>query len=86
MVELNHGEVDGSTLRRAPGISQSGVSQHLTVLRHTGVVSERCEGRHVYHRLQVLQLARWLRDGLVFAEARKHGGRAAVSWRGRAIR
>lgn len=68
--ELQKGEVDVSTLRGALGISQSGVSQHLAVLRHQGVVSERREGRHVYYKLQSPKLARWLREGLGFVEQR----------------
>lgn len=75
--ELNRGELDVTSLREALGISQSGVSQHLAVLRHQGVVSERREGRHVFYRLLSPRLARWLSEGLAFVEQR-NGARARV--------
>ncbi len=33
-------------------ISQPAISQHLAVLRHAGLVSERREGRLVYYRVR----------------------------------
>src|SRR5215469_1118216 len=42
-------------------ITQAAVSQHLRVLRETGLVSARREGRHRYYRLRPAALAE-LRD------------------------
>lgn len=44
-------------------ITQAAVSQHLRVLRETGLVSARREGRHRYYRLRPAALAE-LRDWL----------------------
>jgi ArsR family transcriptional regulator len=40
------------------GISQSNVSQHLTIMRSKGVVLTRAAGREVYYRLAVPEVAR----------------------------
>jgi len=64
--ELREMERDVNTLQAALGISHSGVSQHLSVLRAHRLVSERREGRHVYYHLRQPKLARWLVDGIEF--------------------
>src|SRR5690349_16992863 len=50
--ELRDGECDVKTLQDSLGISHSGVSQHLMVLRAHRVVCERRQGRHVFYRLR----------------------------------
>jgi DNA-binding transcriptional ArsR family regulator len=64
--ELRETERDVNTLQGALGISHSGVSQHLSVLRAHRLVAERREGRHVYYHLRQPRLARWLVDGIEF--------------------
>lgn len=56
---LRSGEMDVSHLQQELDISQSGVSQHLHLLKANGLLDERKEGKHVYYRIkspQVLQL------------------------------
>ncbi len=64
--ELGDRERDVNALTDALGITHSGVSQHLAVLRAHGVVVERREGRHVFYRLRREDLAEWLVAGLDF--------------------
>jgi DNA-binding transcriptional ArsR family regulator len=64
--ELRETERDVNTLQTALGISHSGVSQHLSVLRAHRLVAERREGRHVFYHLRQPKLARWLVDGIEF--------------------
>lgn len=64
--EIGAGERDVGSLAAALGISHSGTSQHLSVLRAHRVVEERRDGRHVFYRLRSPALARWLVDGLDF--------------------
>lgn len=64
--EIGGKEVDVNTLQSALGISHSGVSQHLALLRAHRVVAERREGRFVFYRLRHPELAAWLLDGLRF--------------------
>lgn len=66
--ELGVLERDVASLQAALGISHSGVSQHLAMLRSHGLVAERREGRHVFYRLVQPDLAAWLVDGLRFIE------------------
>lgn len=66
--ELRREERDVASLQAALGISHSGVSQHLALLRSHALVVERREGRHVFYRLQKPELAGWLLDGLRFIE------------------
>jgi DNA-binding transcriptional ArsR family regulator len=67
--ELQGDERDVNALQLALGISHSGVSQHLAVLRAHRMVMERREGRHVFYRLCQPGLAGWLVQGLDFIEA-----------------
>jgi DNA-binding transcriptional ArsR family regulator len=64
--ELRNSEKDVNTLQDALGISHSGVSQHLAILRSHRIVTERRQGRHVFYRLLQPDLAQWLVDGLQF--------------------
>ena len=66
--ELNRGEMDVNALQGVLGISHSGVSQHLALLRAHRVGTERREGRRVIYRLRQPELATWLIDGLSFLE------------------
>lgn len=67
--ELGSQERDVQTLQGLLGINQSGVSQHLSVLRAHRIVEERREGRHVYYHLRQPQLAAWLVNGMEFIGA-----------------
>lgn len=49
---LTGGEAAVKDLTARFKISQPAVSQHLTTLRHAGLVSERREGRFVYYRVE----------------------------------
>jgi DNA-binding transcriptional ArsR family regulator len=66
--ELRHGESDVNSLQDSLGISHSGVSQHLMVLRAHRIVSERRQGRHVIYRLRRPEMASWLLDATEFLE------------------
>ncbi len=64
--ELRDSELDVNSLQELLGISHSGVSQHLSLLRAHRVVLERREGRHVFYRLRQPRLAAWLVGGVEF--------------------
>lgn len=66
--ELRDSECDVTALRDRLGISHSGVSQHLMLLRAHGVVCERRQGRRVYYRLRRPGMAAWLLDATEFLE------------------
>jgi len=66
--ELRDGEHDVNSLQVALGISHSGVSQHLMVLRANRLVFERREGRRVFYQLRQPELARWLLEATRFLE------------------
>jgi DNA-binding transcriptional ArsR family regulator len=66
--ELRASERDVKSLQDALGISHSGASQHLMVLRAHRIVSERREGRHVLYRLRQPEMASWLLDATQFLE------------------
>ena len=66
--ELRDGEHDVNSLQQALGISHSGVSQHLMVLRANRLVSERRERRHVFYQLRQPELAGWLLEATRFLE------------------
>ena len=63
------GELDVNHLQEILGISQSRVSQHLSVLRTNRLVAERREGRHVYYHLSNPAIAKWLLQGFEFIKA-----------------
>jgi DNA-binding transcriptional ArsR family regulator len=64
--ELHGGEKDVNSLVDILGISQSGVSQHLHVLRAAKLIVERKQGRNVFYHLRHAGLASWALDGLKF--------------------
>lgn len=60
---LRGGEEAATSLSEAFHISQPAVSQHLKVLRHAGLVSERRDGRFRLYRLQpepLREVADWV--------------------------
>jgi DNA-binding transcriptional ArsR family regulator len=65
--ELHGGERDVNSLAEILKISQSGVSQHLSLLRAYRLIVERKQGRNVFYRLRHEHLASWALDGLKFA-------------------
>jgi DNA-binding transcriptional ArsR family regulator len=66
--ELRDGEYDVKSLQDSLGISHSGVSQHLMVLRAHRLVCERRQGRHVFYRLRQPGMASWLLEATEFLE------------------
>ena len=66
--ELRNGEHDVNSLQESLGISHSGVSQHLMVLRANRLVSERREGRRVFYQLRQPEIAVWLLEATRFLE------------------
>jgi len=88
--ELRDGEHDVNSLQEALGISHSGVSQHLMVLRANRLASERREGRHVFYQLRQPEIASWLLEGTRFLERgsaeasalRKAIGKTRKEWTG----
>ncbi len=69
--ELKQGEQDVSSLASLLEISQSGVSQHLSLLRIHKLIIERKEGRKVFYHLRNPELASWVLEGLSFAAPEK---------------
>lgn len=65
---LRDGEKDVNTLQSHLGISHSGVSQHLSVLRAHRVVAERRQGRQVFYHIRHPKLARWLLAAFDFVQ------------------
>lgn len=86
--ELRDLELDVNSLQEALGISHSGVSQHLMILRSHRLVSERREGRRVFYHLLQPEIASWLMEATRFlekesaaaAELRKAIGKTRKSW------
>jgi DNA-binding transcriptional ArsR family regulator len=68
VAELRDGERDVNSLQNSLGISHSGVSQHLMLLRAHRLVSERRLGRQVFYRLRQPEIAPWLMDATQFLE------------------
>lgn len=66
--ELRNGEHDVNSLQVALGISHSGVSQHLMLLRANCLVRERREGRRVFYQLRQPEIASWLLEATRFLE------------------
>src|SRR4051795_5503146 len=63
LMELAEGERTVSELTQALPVSQPAVSQHLKVLKHVGLVSDRAEGTKRIYRLNQAGVAA-LRDQL----------------------
>ncbi|MBM4069691.1 MAG: winged helix-turn-helix transcriptional regulator [Planctomycetes bacterium] len=66
--ELRDAERDVNSLQQALGISHSGVSQHLMLLRANRLVSERRQGRQVFYQLRQPEIACWLMEATRFLE------------------
>ena len=66
--ELYAVERDVNNLSSILDISQSSVSQHLSILRARKIVHQRKEGNRVFYRLAQSNLAKWLLEGLEFIE------------------
>jgi DNA-binding transcriptional ArsR family regulator len=66
--ELRNQEMDVNSIQSILGISHSGVSQNLAILRSQKLVVERREGRRVIYRLTTPELAEWLLKGIQFLE------------------
>lgn len=64
--ELRDGECSVTSLHETLGISHSGVSQHLMLLRAHRIVCERRQGRHVFYRLRQPEMASWLLSATEF--------------------
>ena len=62
--EIQRDELDVSTLQDRLALAQACVSRHLGIMRSEGIVIERRDGRHVFYRLSVPELALWLIKGL----------------------
>lgn len=86
--ELRHGELDVNAIQAVLGISHSGVSQHLMLLRVNRVVAERREGRRVFYHLRQPAIATWLAEAMTFldeetaavAEVHEAIQRTKVAW------
>lgn len=66
---LREKEHDVSWIQNTLGISQSGTSQHLMLLKKHGLVTERRDGKHVYYRLKTPEVAAVLSSALHFMSA-----------------
>ncbi len=62
--ELQSGEKDVNSLSEQLGARQPRISQHLSTLKSHHMVEERREGRHVYYRLALPEIAAWILEGL----------------------
>jgi len=66
IAELRNNELCVNSLQAILGISQSGVSQHLSSLRAHNLIKEHRDGRHVFYRLSSPEMAKWLVEGITF--------------------
>ena len=74
LCQLTEGEFSVGQLEKAVGLSQSGISQHLAILRREHVVKNRRDGQTVYYSLatdEVVALMSALHT--VFCESVKAG-------------
>ena len=76
---LAHGEHCVCDVGGALGLSTALVSHHLRVLRESGLVGERRDGRWVHYALDVERLAR-LRTALVTLLTPTEAASAACAW------
>lgn len=73
---LSDGEMAVSDIAEAIGLAVPNVSQHLRVLRESGVLQDRREGQHVFYSIanpKFLTACRLIRDAIV-EETRAEGG------------
>ena len=66
LTELRNGPLCVNSLQEVIGISHSGVSQHLSIMRAQGIIKETREGRHVFYRLTNQQISEWLAEAIPF--------------------
>ncbi|MGI6357438.1 MAG: ArsR/SmtB family transcription factor [Bacillota bacterium] len=62
------------------GVSQPGISQHMSVLKHAGLVSERRSGTRVHYQLvrsRLVQVLHWLTAAI---EAPRSIASQSVNW------
>lgn len=67
---LSSGELPVSEIVEAVGTTQGNVSQHLAILKATGMVASRSEGKKIYYRIEdkrVVKIVAMTRD--VFCSA-----------------
>jgi DNA-binding transcriptional ArsR family regulator len=57
LCQLAEGEKSVGELERRVGLSQSGISQHLALLRRKGIVATRREAQSIYYSLASKQAA-----------------------------
>lgn len=53
---LRDGELPAGELARRLGISTANLSQHLSIMRQTGLLDSRKEGLNVYYRLAIPEI------------------------------
>ena len=75
--ELRVNPCDVSSLETSLGISQSSVSQHLSILKSNHIVESKREGRNVFYSLTRPWTAHWLREGLKMIDADTHSAQIA---------
>lgn len=61
MCQLAGGEKSVGELVRAVGLSQSGLSQHLSILRREGILANRRDGQTIYYRIASREAAAVMR-------------------------
>ncbi|MCC6197354.1 MAG: winged helix-turn-helix transcriptional regulator [Burkholderiales bacterium] len=83
LCQLAEGERSVRELERVVGLSQSGISQHLAVLRRGGVVKSRRHGQTVFYSLASRDVVT-LMDTLYALFCRKEGAHAGSKLRARA--
>lgn len=57
LCQIAHGEKSVGELEQAVGLSQSGLSQHLAVLRNKRLVTTRRDGQTIFYSLASLEAA-----------------------------
>lgn len=61
MCQLAGGEKSVGELVRVVGLSQSGLSQHLSILRREGILANRRDGQTIYYRIASSEAAAVMR-------------------------
>ena len=77
--ELRRGERDVSSLTDSLEVSQSTISQQLSVLRAHKLIDERRKGRTVFYSLRNPEIALWIGDGLRFASQESKDAECVIS-------
>ena len=78
--ELREGEKSVNELAEVLGLEQSNASQHLAVLRRTGIIVPRREGNTVYYSLVSAKIAEAcdLVRGVIIDQVRKNNSLASL--------